>query len=154
MLPQGLGHEPRLQPHVGIPHFALDLRLGGEGRYRVHHDHIHGPRAHQHIGNLQGLLAGIRLGHQQLTHLDPQPLRVARIQRMLGIHKGGNPALLLGLGDDLEGQGGLTGRLRAIDLHYPTFGHAAHPQGQVQTQGAGRDDLHMAHGIQIAHAHH
>ncbi len=51
-LAQGLGHEPCLETHVGVTHLALDLGLGCQGRHRVHHHHIHGTRAHQHVSDL------------------------------------------------------------------------------------------------------
>src|SRR2546425_10761150 len=34
---QGLRHEPRLKPHMGVSHLSLDLRLGHQGGYGVNH---------------------------------------------------------------------------------------------------------------------
>ena len=61
-LAQGLGHEPGLQPDVGVPHLPLDLGTGGQGRHRVDDQDVEGARADQHVGDLEGLLAGVGLG--------------------------------------------------------------------------------------------
>src|SRR6185437_929017 len=66
-LAQRLGHQPGVQAHLHITHLALDLRLGREGRDRVDHYDVHGARAHEHIGDLQRLLARIRLGYEQVV---------------------------------------------------------------------------------------
>ena len=66
-LAQRLAHEARLQAHVLVAHLALDLGLGRERGDRVDHDHVHRAGAHQHVGDFQGLLAGIRLGDQQVV---------------------------------------------------------------------------------------
>jgi hypothetical protein len=46
---------------------------------------------------------------------------------VLGVYERGEAAGLLGLGDDVQGEGGLTARLGAIDLDDAALGHAAHP---------------------------
>ena len=61
---------------------------------------------------------------------------------MLGVDEGHLAPPLLGLGHHVEGQCGLTGGLRSIDLNDPALGQAADPQRQVQGQGAGGDRLH------------
>jgi hypothetical protein len=77
-LAKGLGHEARLKAHVGIAHFALDFGPRHQGGHRVDHHHIDGPAAHQHVGNFQGLFAGIRLGNQQFVAVDTQLAGVHR----------------------------------------------------------------------------
>ena len=42
----------------------VDFGLGRQRRHRIDNDHIHRAGAHQHVGNLQRLLAGIRLRDQ------------------------------------------------------------------------------------------
>ena len=59
---------------------------------------------------------------------------------MLRIHEGGNATTLLHLGDGMEGEGGLAGALRAIDLHHPPLGITA-AEGQIEGQGTGVDRL-------------
>ena len=152
-LAQGLGHQARLKADVGVAHLALDLGLGGQGRHRVHHYHVHRPGAHQHVGDLQGLLAGVRLGDQQFVHVDAQAFGVDRVQGVLGIDEGAGTALLLGLGDDVQGEGSLARGLGPVDFHHPALGHATHAEGDIQAQGTGGDDFHIAHHAGIAHAH-
>ena len=53
-----------------IAHFTIDLSLGYQRRDRVDDDQIDAARANQGIGDLQTLLAAIRLGDQQLIELD------------------------------------------------------------------------------------
>ena len=62
---------------------------------------------------------------------------------MLGVHEGHLAALLLGLGDDVEGQGGLAGGLRPVDLHDAAPGQAADAESQIQAQGARGNALHI-----------
>ena len=106
-LAQRLRHEARLQAHVLIAHFALDFRLRRERRDRIDHDHIDRAGAHQHVGDLQRLLAGIRLRDQQVVDLDAELLRIHRIERMLGIDERRRAAVALRRGDDGKRQCGL-----------------------------------------------
>src|SRR6266852_5718548 len=69
-LPQRLAHQPRLQTHLRLAHFALDLGLRRERRDRIDHDHVDRPGAHQHVGDFERLLAGVGLGNQKLLDLD------------------------------------------------------------------------------------
>lgn len=114
-----------------VPHLPLNLRPGDQGGHRVHHDHVHRPRAGEELHDLQGLLARVGLGDQEVLHLDAEALGVQGVQGVLRIHEGGHPAPPLGLGDDGEGEGGLAPGLGAIDLHDPPPGDAADPQGEV-----------------------
>src|SRR6267154_955712 len=98
-LAQCLAHKPRLQAHLRLAHLALDLGLRGKRRYRIDHDHVDRPRAHQHVGDFQRLLAGIGLGNQQLVDLDAQLRGVLGIERILRVDKGRRATHLLRLGD-------------------------------------------------------
>ena len=136
-----------------IPHFTLDLRLGREGGYRVDHHDIYRTGTHQHVGNFQSLFAGIWLGNQQFIHINTQFFGIHGIQGMFGVDKRRRAAGLLCLGNDLQGQSRLAGRLRAVDLNHPTLGQTTHPESDIQSQGPGRDGVHFAHCAGIAHAH-
>ncbi len=117
-----------------IAHLAFDLGLGRQRRYRVDHHHVYRPRAHQHVGNLERLLAGIRLRHQQVVDLHAELLRVGRIERVLGIDEGSGAAELLRLGDRLQRQGRLARGFRPIDLDHPSPRQAADTERNVQAQ--------------------
>ena len=60
-LAKGLTHQPRLQARQAVAHISFDFGPWRQGRHTVDHDNIHRVGAHQRIGNLQGLLARIRL---------------------------------------------------------------------------------------------
>ena len=132
-----------MQTHKAVAHLALDLGPGHQRRHGVHHHHVDGAAAHQRFGDLQRLLAGVRLGDEQVLHIDAQRLGIRGVQRMLGVHEGHLAAHLLRLGQHVQGQCGLTGGLRPVDLHDTAPGQTADAQRQVQGQGAGGDSLHV-----------
>ena len=66
-LAQRLAHQPRLQAHVRVAHLALDLGPRHQRRHRVDDDQVDRARAHQHVGDLERLLAGVGLGDQQVV---------------------------------------------------------------------------------------
>ena len=84
-LAQRLAHQARLQAHVRVAHLALDLGARHQRGHRVDHDHIHRAAAHQHLDDLQRLLAGVGLRDQQIVDVDAQPLGVGGIERVLGV---------------------------------------------------------------------
>ena len=62
-------------------------------------DDVDRARAHQRVGDLERLLAGVGLGDQQLVEVDAQLAGVGRVERVLGVDEGAGAAGLLGLGD-------------------------------------------------------
>jgi hypothetical protein len=141
------------RPHLRLAHLALDLRLGRERRDRVDHDAIDRGRAHEHVGDLERLLAVVGLRKQELRGIHAQPLGVLGIERVLRVDEGGGPAHLLDVGDDLEGERGLAGRFRAVDLDHAAARQAAHAEGHVEAERAGGDHLDGAVHVRVAHAH-
>ena len=73
--------------------------------------------------------------------VDAQLGGVFRVEGVLGVDEGGDAALALGVGDGVQRHGGLTGGFRTVDFHDTAAGQAANSQGDVQRDGAGRDDL-------------
>jgi hypothetical protein len=59
----------------------------------------------------------------------------------------------LHLGNHLQGQRGLAGRFRAVDLDDAAARQAAHAQGNVQAQRAGGDDLDVFDHLAFTQAH-
>jgi len=133
---------------------ALDLGLGGERRHRVHHDDVHRVRAHQHVGDLERLLAVVRLRNQQLGHVDAQLLGVGRVERVLGVDERGGATLALHFGNDRERERGLAGGFRPVDLDDAPLRQAAHAKGDVEAEGARGDSLDVVGGTGITQAHH
>ena len=126
--------------HLGLAHGPFELRLGDEGCHRVHDHDVHRAGAHQHVGDLQGLFAVVRLGDEQIVGTHPQTPRIIHIQGMLGVDERGNAALTLGLGNDMQGQRGLSRGLGTVNFRYPALGDAAHSQGQIQGNGTRRNN--------------
>jgi len=102
-----LRHQTRLQPHLRIAHIALNFGARNQGGDRIDHHHIQRPAADQGLGDLQGLLAGVRLGDKQILRVHPQQIGVMGVQRMLGIDESRKATRLLRLSDDVQGQRGL-----------------------------------------------
>ena len=135
-LAQGLGHQAGLQADVGVAHLPLDLRPGGEGGHRVDDQHVERSRPDQHVGDLEGLLAGVGLGDQQVVDVDADGLGVDRVHGVLGVDVGADAAVALGLGHHVHGQGRLARGLRTEDLDDPAPGEAADAEGEVEGQSA------------------
>jgi hypothetical protein len=131
-LAQRLGHEAGLQTDVGVAHLALDLGPGRQGGDRVDHDDVERSGAHQHVGDLQGLFTGVRLGDEQLVDVHADAGGVARVHRVLGVDVGADAAVALGLGDDVHREGGLARRLGSEDLDHAAAGQATDAEGDVQ----------------------
>ena len=138
---------------MGIPHLALDLRLRRQCRDRVDHDHVDRAGTHEHVGDLECLIARVGLRDQQFVDVDPELLGVGGIECVLGVDEGTGTAVLLTLGDDLQHHGGLARRFRAIDLHDPPAGQPAYSQRHIQRQGTRGNHGYVAHGGVVAHAH-
>ena len=67
--------------------------------------------------------------------------------------KAARPPAFLGLGDDLQCNGGLAGRFRAEDFGDAAARHAADAERGVEGDGAGRDDGDGDDGLFAAEAH-
>ena len=132
-----------MKAHKAVTHLALDLSTGHQRGHGVHHHHVDGAGAHQRLCDLQRLLAGVGLGNEHILHVDPQRFGIGGVQRVLGVYKGHLAAHLLGLRQHMEGQRGLTGGLRSVDLHDTAPGQAADAQRQIQRQRSGGDSLHV-----------
>src|SRR5215207_2187407 len=79
-LAERLGHQPRLEAHVGVAHLALELDPRRQRRDRVDGDHVDGAGADQDVDDLQRLLAVVGLGNHQLVGVDPDPARVDGVE--------------------------------------------------------------------------
>ena len=86
-------------PTVESPISPSSSCRGDQRGHRVEHDHVDRVRAHQRLADLQRLLAGVRLGHQQVVEVDAELLGVLRVERVLDVDERRQPAALLGLGD-------------------------------------------------------
>ena len=69
-LAQRLAHQPRLQAGQGVAHLAFELGARHQRRDRIDHQHVDRAGAHQRVGDLERLLAGIGLRDQQVVDID------------------------------------------------------------------------------------
>ena len=137
---------------MAVAHVPLDLRPGGQRGHGVHHHHVDGPGAHQGLTDLQPLLAGVRLRDEHGVDVHPQRPGIAGVQGVLRVDKGHLAPPLLGLGHNVQGQGGLAGGFRPVDLNNASLGHAADAQGDVQRQRPRGDGVHHNAGV-LSQAH-
>ena len=112
---------------MGVPHLALDLGLRHQGGDGVDDDDVDGVGTHQDLDDLERLLARVGLADQKVVDLHADPRRVQRVQRMLGVDERGDPARLLGLGDDVQSKRRLARRLGPVDLGHAPARDASHP---------------------------
>ena len=138
---------------MAVAHLAFDFRFRGQRRNRIDYDHVHRVRAHEHVGNFQRLLTGIRLGNQQLINVNTQLFRINRVQCVLGIHKGTGFTLFLRFRDNLQSQRGFTGALRAVNLNDPAVRKTTNAQSNIQPKGAGGYGRNRLTGL-VAHLHY
>jgi hypothetical protein len=122
-------------------------------RDRVHRDEVDGARAHEHVGDLERLLAVVGLGDEQLVDVHADLAGVERVHGVLGVDERAHPAELLGLGDDVVHQRRLARGLRPEDLHDAAAGDAADAEGEVQRQRPGGDRVDAHARALVAHAH-
>ena len=153
-LAQPLGHEPRLEPDVGVAHVALQLGLGHHGGHAVDDDYVHGAATDEVFADFEGLLGGVRLGHQQLVHVDAAPAGVTGVQGVLGVDVGGDAAHSLGRRHYVVAEGGLAGRLGAVHLDDAALGDSADAQRYVDRDGAGRNGVHAGRAVGVSELHY
>ncbi|EGJ74348.1 putative protein recA [Streptomyces sp. Tu6071] len=151
-LAERLAHEAGLEADVRVAHLALDLGARHEGRHRVDDDEVEGAGADQHVHDLQGLFAVVRLGEDQVVDVDAELPRVLRVERVLRVDEGDGAAGLLRVGHRVQRQRGLAGGLRAVHLHDATARNAADAESDVERRRARGDHLDGFVGP-LAHAH-
>ncbi len=151
-LAHGGAHQPGLGAHRGVADLAVEFLLGDQRGDRVEDDDVDGVRADEGLADLQRLLAGGRLGDQQVVEIDAELAGVLRVERVLDVDERGQPAAFLGLGDDGQGEGGFAGGFRPEDLDDAAAGEAADAEGAVDEQVAGGDDVDIDAAV-VAEAH-
>src|SRR5665647_3402245 len=127
-----LGPKAEIEGEMGDSHVGLQARLMSQALRKI-------AGADQHVHDLQGLLAGIRLGDQQRIGVNAEVLGVLGVQRMLGVDERGDPAGLLRIRHRVQRESRLAARLGTVDLHDAAARQPADPQRDVQGDRAGRD---------------
>src|SRR5439155_2961847 len=152
-LPQRLRHEPRLQPHLRVAHFAFDFRLRHERRDRVDDDDVDAVRSNEYLDDLERLLAVVRLRDEEVIEIHAKLLRIRGVERVLRVDKRGEAAELLRFRNHLKGKGRLAGRLRSEDLDDAAARHAADAEREVDADRAGGNGVDRLNGAFLAKAH-
>ena len=152
-LAKGLAHETGLEADRGVANLALNLGTRDKRGHGVDHDDVNGAGAHEHVANLERLLAGVGLGDEDLVDVDADAGGIARVERVLGVNEGDDAAHGLGLGKNLERKGGLAGRLGAVNLDDAAARNTADAKGHVERDGAGGDGLHLEVGAAVTELH-
>ena len=134
---------------MGVAHISLDLRLGNEGRHRVHNDNVYRPGTNHSLGDLQGLLPVVRLGYVEIVDVHADILGINRVQRMLRINKSRNSAPLLDLSHHVQGNRSLSAGLRTVHFDNSSFGNASQAQSQIQAQAACGSGLNLHIGSPV-----
>ena len=152
-LAQGLRHESGLQADMAVAHLTLDLGARDQGGDRVDDDQVDGSGADQHVGDLERLLPGVGLRDEHGVDVDAELAGVLGVERVLGVDERRDAARPLRVRDGVQGERGLAGRLRAVDLDDATAGQPADAEGDVERDGPGGDDLDRR-ALVAAEAHH
>gem|GEM_PF-4579433 len=87
---------------MSIPHLPVYICPGHQGGHAVHNHDADSPAADKGVCNLQGLLSGVRLGNKLVINVYAQLSGIERVQGMLGVYEGGNPAGVLHRGDNVQ----------------------------------------------------
>ena len=152
-LAQRLAHQPGLQAGLHVAHLAVELGLRGERRDRVDHEHVDRAGAHERVGDLERLLAGVGLRDQEVVEVDAELARINRVERVLGVDEGADAALLLRLGDGVQRERGLARGFRPVDLDHPAARQPADAERDVEPERAGRDRLDLDRLLALAEPH-
>ena len=125
--------------------------MGVERGDGVDDDDVDGAGAHERLGDLERLLAGVGLRNQQVVDIDAELLGVIGIERVLGVDEAADAAALLRLGDDVQGQRGLARGFRPEDLDDAAARQSADAEREVEADRAGGDRLDI-HRVLVAEA--
>ena len=105
----GRTHQAGLRADRGIADLAFQFLLGHQRGDGIEHNDVEGVGTDQRFANAQGLFARAGLGDEKVVEVDPQTLRILRIEGVLDVDEGGQPAAFLRLGDDGQGEGRFAG---------------------------------------------
>ena len=141
-----------MKAHKAVTHLALDLRARHERRNGVDHDDVDRAGAHERLGDLKRLLAGVRLGDEHILDLHAEGAGIGDVERVLCVDERDLAARLLRLREHMQRQRRLTGGFRSVDLDDAALGQSADAERKVERKRAGGNGLHIAHGI-VAKAH-
>ncbi len=152
-LPERLAHQARLKAGELVAHLALDLGARRQRGDRIDDQNVDRAGAHQRIGDLKRLLAGIGLRDQEIVEVDAELARVDRVERVLGVDEAADAALLLRLGDRVKRERRLARRFGPVNFDDAAARQPADAEGDVEAEGAGghRRDLDRRRALAEPH---
>ena len=118
----------------------------------VDDDDVERTGADQHVGDLEGLLTGVRLRDQQRVDVDTEALRVLGIEGVLRVDERRDAAGLLRTRDRVQRNRRLAGGLRTVDLDDAPAREPADTERDVERDRAGGDHLDRGAPL-VAEAH-
>src|SRR5690606_21200892 len=92
--------------------------------------------ADQDVRNLERLLSGVRLRHDEVVGVHAELLRILGVERVLSVDEGSGSTSLLRVGDSVQRDSGLTGGFGSVDLDNATAGKPADAKSDVQRDRA------------------
>ena len=154
-LPERLAHQARMEAHMAVAHLAFQFLARHQGRDRIDHQHIDRAGAHQRVGDLERLIAGVGLRDEELVDIDAELFRIGGVERVFRIDEGAGAAVLLRLGNDVEGERGLARALGPVNLDDAAARQSSDAERDIEAQGAGRHHFGLAgRGDAGAQLHH
>ena len=138
---------------MAVAHLALNLRARHQRRNGVHNDDVDRVGAHKRLGDLERLLAGVRLGNEQGIDVHAERGSIDRVERMLDVDERGITAHLLPFRDAVQRERRLTGGFRPVDLDDSAARQAADAERKIQRKRARGDGLHLQRVV-LAEPHH
>jgi len=129
-------HQARLRSRLHVAHFAVELGPRHQRRHRIDHQYVDRARAHQGVGDLQRLFAGVGLRDQEVVDVDAEFARIGGVQRVFRVDEGASAAALLRLGNGMQRERGLARGFRSVNFDHPPARQAADAERDVEAQRA------------------
>ena len=141
-----------LEADLLVAHRAFDLGLRHERGDGVDDDDVDGVGAHEHLGDVEGLLAAVGLGDEEVVEVDAEFFGVGRVEGVFGVDEGRDAAGALGAGYGVQAQRGLARTFGAENFDDAAARQALAAEGDVERVRAGRDAVDDAL-VAVAQAH-
>ena len=142
-----------MKSHLAVSHLAFEFCFWNQCGYGVHYYYIHCSGENESVGDLEGLFTIVWLRYQQIIDIYTQFSGIGTVEGVFRIDDGADPAFLLGFGDHMCGQGGLTRAFRSVYFNDAAFRQSSDPQCHVEAKGTGRNDFLLLLPLFIHHHH-
>src|SRR2546423_7781452 len=134
-------HQTRLRTDRGVADLALEFLFRDQRGDGIEDDDVERVGADERLDDPKRFFAGARLRDEQVVHVDAEPTRVLRIERVLDVDERRQAAALLGLGDDRKRERRFARRFRPIDFDDAAPRKSTNSEGAIDQDVAGRNDI-------------